>query len=307
MANIMRMGGSGVPNFTLRIIVPDDLDSVECFKVNDDGSTTELFDGGGLKVGWNLYTTINGGDIVQNEYVVPDVVTTFEVTAESTSNNLDYYSWQQVISLAESGVASSYLNVGDTKDFTDKAGNTQTMIIVGFDHDDKSDGSGKAGISFHGLYVYKDATIMTTSTTNSAGWPGSYIKSTKMPYIYNSVIPNDIVGSIKEVTKSTGKTYYSTSNYTTEDYIWLPSFTEVGASGSSYNTPDLSTVYDYYRDGGSTARIKTTSNGTAVTWWLRSPYSINSNAYGSVTTSGGIYYTSIIMSATDYVVFGFCI
>lgn len=76
------------------------------------------------------------------------------------------------------------------------------------------------------------------------------------------------------------------------------------------------TQYEYYRNligdnnGGTTANanlIKKLSNGggSAVNWWLRSPYVSISNTFRCISSTGGV--SSIGASITYGVSFGFCV
>lgn len=48
--------------------------------------------------------------------------------------------------LSENGTIQNYYSVGDEKTITLSTGEQVTFVILGFDHDDLSDGSGKAGV-----------------------------------------------------------------------------------------------------------------------------------------------------------------
>ena len=60
---------------------------------------------------------------------------------------LNQASWAQIAQASELGIASSLWSVGDEIDIT-VSGEKLTLVIMGFSHDDKADGSGKAGITF---------------------------------------------------------------------------------------------------------------------------------------------------------------
>ena len=61
--------------------------------------------------------------------------------------NLDHISWRRVDEIAEAGKAREYFALGATKKDYMKNGFVATYQIIGFDHDDLADDSGKAPIS----------------------------------------------------------------------------------------------------------------------------------------------------------------
>ncbi|WP_019678145.1 DUF6273 domain-containing protein [Ruminococcus flavefaciens] len=70
-----------------------------------------------------------------------------------------------------------------------------------------------------------------------------------------------------------------------EDKIFLLSHTEVNLSSA----PNVGTVLDTYIGAGNEDRIKKrTSNNSAYTWWLRTPYPSNASTERSVLTSGAL-------------------
>jgi hypothetical protein len=78
---------------------------------------------------------------------------------------------------------------------------------------------------------------------------------------------------------------------TLELTFWLPSAVEVYMSSS----PEEGQAYDYFKDfsdlavpgtGADSNRIKTNTSGTAIYWWLRTPYSSYSNIARVVSPDG---------------------
>jgi len=55
--------------------------------------------------------------------------------------------WEAIDYIAQQNLAKEYYAVGDEKDVTLTDGETLTFVILGFNHDDLSDGTGKAKIS----------------------------------------------------------------------------------------------------------------------------------------------------------------
>lgn len=70
-------------------------------------------------------------------------------------------SWSKISQVAELGVAADYWSVGDTKTATIN-GATATIEIIGFNADDKADGTGKAGIT---MWVRNLADVISATAT----------------------------------------------------------------------------------------------------------------------------------------------
>lgn len=217
----------------------------------------------------------------------------------STGTPLNNFTWAQIDYISENGLASDYFNIGDTKNVTIGSA-TYVVEIVGFSHDDKADGSGKAGLTF-GLKdclntVYK----INNSNTNAGGWGSCDLRATLRGDIWNQ-LPSDLRGVIKEVTKkSSGGNKNSTiSSYT--DTLFL--FAEKEIFGSTeYSVNGEGTQYARFTT--SNTRIKKL-NGSAMRWGLRSPTSEGANYFCRVTSDGT---ASAGGAASNIgVCFGFCI
>ena len=87
---------------------------------------------------------------------------------------------------------------------------------------------------------------------------------------------------------------------TTADKLFLLSEIEVFGS-VSYSKSGEGTQYDYYKAGNSTVKKR---NGSANSWWERSPYDKDSMDFCAVYGSGKTSYSSA--STARGVAFGFC-
>lgn len=75
---------------------------------------------------------------------------------DKLQKRLEDYSWKEIDEIVKRGEHTKLFRLGDTKSF--KLGNEVLVTqIADFDHDDKTDGSGKAGISF----ILKDCMNIT--------------------------------------------------------------------------------------------------------------------------------------------------
>lgn len=212
---------------------------------------------------------------------------------------LNDLTWAQIDYVSENGLMSDYFNIGDTKNVTIGSA-TYVVEIVGFSHDDKADGSGKAGLTFGLKDCLNTAYQMNNSNTNAGGWGSCALRATLRGDIWNQ-LPSDLRGVIKEVTKkaSAGNSSSTISSYT--DTLFL--FAEKEIFGSTqYSVNGEGTQYARFTT--SNTRIKKL-NGSAAFWWLRSPRSGNTDYFCSVDSLGAA--NVIGAGASRGVAFGFCV
>ena len=180
------------------------------------------------------------------------------------------------------------------------------MQIVGFNHDDLSDGSGKAGITFGMKNLYYSDYPMNSSATNAGGWKSCEMRTNTMQTLFEN-LPDELQAVIKKVKKKTTAGSQSTSIDTTQDKLWLYSQVEVfGGSDSGYK--DEGTQYEYWQSHNTNSdRIKNLNNGTGSVnyYWLRSPYLSDSSLFRGMYPDGSLGLDGAGASAG--VCFCFCI
>ena len=214
-------------------------------------------------------------------------------------------SWTDIaVKVADGSYLTAY-KPGELKSLTLKSGITIDVELVGIDHDDLADGTGKAGTT----WIVKTLTGVTSpmnygSTSNAGGWNTSYMRTTTMQTMYNN-LPDELCNVIKPVIKKASAGNISTEITESIDTLWIPALLEV------YNMED---VNDVYKQEGSmypvyvddTSRQKYLSNGITLSpYWTRS---------ANATSKYGFYYISTdgdpITSGSDSnfgIAFGFCI
>ncbi len=221
------------------------------------------------------------------------------VSLPSAGTPLNDFTWAQIDYISENGLMSDYFNIGDTKNVTIGSA-TYVVEIVGFSHDDRADGSGKVGLTFGLKDCLNTAYQMNSSNTNSGGWGGCALRATLRGDIWNQ-LPSDLRDVIKEVTKKTSAGGASGIINSISDTLFL--FAEKEIFGSKQYSVDGEGT-QYARFTASNTRIKKL-NGSAMYWWLRSPYSSNTYYFCAVNTSGAANYDNANRSYG--VCFGFCI
>ena len=190
-----------------------------------------------------------------------------------------------------------------TKSVTLSNGMQTAVQIVGFAHDDKTDG-GKAGITF----IFKDCIgehNMNSSDTNAGGWEASQMRS----YLNSeglNLLPSDLKQAIVSVSKPTnnvGETQDVSSVTMTSDQLWLFSFIELAGplDQNAYSSYGLGYVADIFNAEGSEYKLfrdmnvnqsgfnntlEKSSNGQSLDWWERSPYPEGSGLFGFVYSDG---------------------
>ncbi len=197
------------------------------------------------------------------------------------SNN----SWNQIAAASEAGIASSLWNIGDEIDITLSGtyNETITLQIWDFDHFDKTDGSGKAGICFGMKNLMKDTQQMGSFITRQLPWNTCEGRS-KISKILNS-IPDDLQNNIKKVFTYANPFSGNSSSHVgreCQDTIFVPGFTEVfglNVWSDQSNTEQNQKQFPIFTDDNS--RIKKLSNGadSVNIWWTRSPYYYLSDSY----------------------------
>ena len=173
--------------------------------------------------------------------------------------------------------------------------------IIGFNHDDKTDGSGKAGITFQMHDLFATTYMMNSSNTNVGGWKSSAMRTSTMATM-KGYLPAAWQTAIKPVNKVSGTGGGSSSGpETVSDSCFLLAEIEIFGS-TTYSVSGEGTQYAYYKAGNSKVKNK---GGSAYSWWERSPYSGNSTYFCGVASSGGADYHGVGYSGG--VAFAFCV
>ena len=190
-------------------------------------------------------------------------------------------SWEKIIAYCQRGTVPEEWKVGDQKAMT--INGTEYLIdIIGKDHDDYADGSGKAPLTFqmHGCY----GTAYVMGTSNPYTWTNCTMRTSTLVSILG-LMPTEVQNAIREVNKLTAAAYNDSSMATTADKLFLLSLVEVTGKKSSGNANTHSgegSQYAYYANGG--AVIKT--GGSSSGWWVRSPATVNDYMVTLMQTNG---------------------
>ncbi len=226
---------------------------------------------------------------------------TCSVTGSIISTTLASNSWATIAQVSAAGNASSFWSVGDEKTITVN-GETLTLVIMGFNHDDLASG-GKAGITFGLKHLMKDTRQMNSSNTNSGGFTGSAMYTWLQNTLLNQ-LPSDLKNVIKSVNKKTSAGGASSTINTNSMKLFLFSEQEIFGA-KTYSTGSEGSQYSYFATAAN--RIKKLQNGagSANSWWERSPNASNSVSFCSVYSGGDASYYGAGFNGG--VCFGFCV
>ena len=210
-------------------------------------------------------------------------------------------SWKTIINAVKNNNTSKY-NIGDTK--TVQIGNlgTHTLRIANKITTNSCTSSTYSETACGFVLEFEDVILakeINNTASNVNGWP-----ATELHYYLNnefySMIPTELKNGIIQTRVISGYGQSGSSNFTSTDYIYIPSLAEVYAdvTTASDTAKDLTRQLDYYSFKGAvttnaSATIKKLGNSTNV-WWLRTPDRTSTSAYYAVDTTG----KSIVSTAT---------
>ena len=246
--------------------------------------------------------------------------TSYALTLSFVSTTLNNNTWDVVRAVSDAGTGSSYWSIGDRRaePLNGTVGSlalntTAYAFIVDFDHNKsvespnahtitfqfgKSALSNGADIAFcdssYNSYGSSAAFRMNTTSTNSGGWNGSYMKKTIMP-AFKAACSASLRDNVKTVTVYSDNTGggSNTSSYvtaTSEDF-YLAAEYEIHGTRSYANSAEQNkqTQLSYYKAGNSKVKYKHSSTGSAVGVWCRSAGSSGSGAFCRVNTDGSAF------------------
>ena len=282
---------------------------------------------------WTI--TATKGDDSTSEVINATEYKDYTLTLDYVKPVLDKNEWKVIKKVADADKGANYWAVGDTKKITlnGKVGAytfsnfNVDVFILGFNHNSTKEGahrihfqigkvSGKAVALCDSQYNSNGSSAMfhmNSSSSNSGGWNGSYMRKTLLgnsntpaSTLENSLmaaLPSDLLAVMQTVTKytdNTGGGSNSSGNVTsTTDYLFLLAEFEVFGIRYYANQYEQNSQkqYEYYKAGNSRVAYNHSAVSTAVWWWLRSAYYGNSSPFCDVTADGCFYYDGANYSA----------
>ena len=205
---------------------------------------------------------------------------------------------------------SGSIDANNTKNLELSSGAVVPVAVGGFRHDQKSDGSGVAGITFIARASAGNQAIDPSGIATA--WEETPLRS----WLNQSLmaeIPADLAELVVAVDKTTNLPIaYGGGQSVTSEYLWIPSYSEiVGPLDQSARRYGIyqseGEQYQLYADSGVTS-VTTESVALAIGeyWWTRSPDVVTDYWYLVVSPEGGTPYGHRT-GTSDAIILGFCL
>lgn len=156
------------------------------------------------------------------------------------------YSWAEIADIIKNKKGT--FAIGDAKQIELITGEVVTAKVIGLNHDDKSDGSGKAAITFY-IEDLEAEYRWNETNTNEGGWRDCLMRNKTMPILFNS-FPEVLRNSIVKVDKKTTLGDRSKEIAVTKDKLFVLSVSEHGMSkenAKGYASSDEGEQYEYFK------------------------------------------------------------
>lgn len=253
----------------------------------DGTCTLELSEAGE----WSVTSSLNGNSNTQTVLIGMQTVD-IRLLDSVFANN----SWETIIAACRSGNVPGSWVVGNSKNMTINGAEYQ-IDIIGKNHDDYADGSGKAPLTFqlHDCYTF---TKINSYGGNYGGWKACEMRTTFLPNIL-ALMPTEVQNGIREVNKITSAGATSTDLETVPDKLFLLSEVEIRGS-NAYSASGEGARYEYY----DTNPIKKKYNDRYYTYWTRSPCKYDNSHFAAINSSGSTSET--LTESGQPIPFAFC-
>ena len=198
--------------------------------------------------------------------------------------------------------ADGRLDGTQTKSLTLADGTTVTMQVAGFNHDDRADGTGTAGITFvsRGTVGTRQ---MNSSDTTAGGWRDSGLRSWMNSELLGRLPSevSDVVVPVSKLTNSVGETTDVSAVVATSDTLWTLSYSEIGGQMST-DDPGHDAVYNaegaqYQLFSDLGVRWDSPNQilqiGGVERWWERSPDPLDGRYFMCVGEDGTPWYAHL--------------
>lgn len=197
--------------------------------------------------------------------------------------DLNHLSWRELDAIGRCGDARRQIALGAVKTDHMKNGFNAEYRIIGFDHDDLADGSGKAPFTWEMTRAYRDTRPMNDDCTNKGGWDASDVRKWLNSDFFG-LCSDDLQAVIRPVIKLASAGDCSKEIIKSVDRIFILSEKEVYGR-VFYSVPGEGSWYEYYRLE-DIPYFALDEDGDSCYKWLRSAsYSLSSN-FCAVNTNG---------------------
>lgn len=301
---------------TAQLVYPDGfVSAIQAIQTGDPLQIVVTTSAGATVTATKGSKTVSGtADASGNCTLIVDEVGTWTVTAATASTtktadvvvgtaNVDLAmidpvfrnnSWAAIIKACQEKQVPNTWNVGDSCMMAFGKKNYQ-IDIIGKNHDDYADGSGKAPLTFQMHTTYATQYKMNNAGSNSGGWAGCLLRGNGGFKTIKSKMPAEVVAAFKAVTKKTSAGNSSSTISTTADTLFLLSEIEVqGTRTHSY--AGEGTQYAYYQTAANRKKNRA--------WYLRSPRANSTTCFCRTDFSGGADWS--VASEVDGIAAAWC-
>lgn len=194
--------------------------------------------------------------------------------------NLDALSWRCIDEIGRAGKARIFFALGATKKDYMKNGFVAEYQIIGFDHDDLADGSGKAPISWDMVALYKDEIYMKRNSESSC-WDESDGRTFLNGEFFDNM-SDELQAIVKPVWKLTANR--DGEIIKSKDRVWLKSEKELYGR-CFYSYPGEGNWYELFKQE-DVPYFKLNGENEKDWQWLRSVYAGGTDLFCSVNADG---------------------
>ena len=194
--------------------------------------------------------------------------------------------------------AKAAMDAGTTWSVKLTNGQTMTYRIIGIDHDDLADGSGKAGLTFLSTSMNIITGSFNSKLDNSGGWERSELREKMNSGEIWNLMPTDFQTKVKSVKKLTNNVGGGSANKDaavtmTSDKLFLLSYSEIvntlrsDWAGFSWIGSE-GTQYEAFKDKVTSGNSSNSSiaNGYSAKWWERTVYPVDIYRVLAVSSKG---------------------
>ena len=187
--------------------------------------------------------------------------------------------------------AKAAMDAGTTWSVKLTNGKSMTYRIIGINHDDLADGSGKAGLTVEATNDALGRQRMNAAATNTGGWEKSELRGRLNSGDLWALLPPEVQSKVKAVKKMTDNKGGGTAGTpsATADKVFLLSSAEIYGDLKSDGTQ-----YEFYKSRRVTSSSHYGASSSSEYHWTRSVDPNKSTSFYYVLDSGTLlsYYSS---------------
>ena len=206
------------------------------------------------------------------------------ITAKSELND---YTWVEIEEIANMGLTTEKL----ANDYNITVGSYKEVNGVKYYLVDVEDNAYNGFIFMYDTQEMGSHMPSSANSSNIQGY-GNSLLANKLTEMYNTLTDVELKEVIKQVDVNYVKRYTDQTVYTTNAYLFAPSFAEIGCiNDSSYEATLMSegVKFDYFLEGMEADACERRSSFMSTSWWTRSIAPITDTSFYNVNSGGGVW------------------